>query len=70
MFKTDNVSQNFVTTSNLYCVWIRANETPGAPLVAVWVDSKMRAFEAEENGSATVVTDCRAAEEAEAVDTW
>lgn len=70
MFRTDKVSQNFVTTSDLYCVWIRANETPGAPLVAVWVDSKMRAFEAEENGSAPVVADCPAAEEAEAVDTW
>jgi hypothetical protein len=67
MFETDNAAQNFITTPNLYCVWIRANETPGAPLIAVWVDSKMRAFEAEGN-EGSVIKDCPAAEEAEAFD--
>jgi hypothetical protein len=67
MFKTDDVSQNFITTPNLYCVWIRATETPGAPLIAVWVDWKMRTFEAEGN-EASVNKDCPAADEAEAFD--
>ena len=68
MFETDNASQNFITTPNLYCVWIRANETREAPLIAVWVDSRMRAFEAEENEAGSVIKDCPAAEEAEAFD--
>jgi hypothetical protein len=45
MFKSESVLQDFVTRRALYCVWIRVNETPGAPLVSVWVDSEMRAFE-------------------------
>jgi hypothetical protein len=45
MFKSENVLAEFATTRALYCVWIRADETPGAPLVSVWIDSKMRAFE-------------------------
>lgn len=45
MFKNDNASLTFNTSESLYCVWIRANETPGAPLIAVWVDPQMRAFE-------------------------
>jgi hypothetical protein len=47
MFKTENTSQDFATRQALYCVWIPANETPGAPLVCVWMDSMMRAFECE-----------------------
>ena len=31
----------------LYCVWIAANERPNAPLVSVWIDPAMRAFEQE-----------------------
>jgi len=45
VFKSESVLRDFVTRQALYCVWIRANETPGAPLVSVWVDSEMRAFE-------------------------
>jgi hypothetical protein len=45
MFKSDNILDNWGTTQNLYCVWIRADETPSAPLIAVWMDTKMRAFE-------------------------
>ena len=28
----------------LYCAWIRQDERPGAPLVAVWMDPVMSAF--------------------------
>lgn len=31
--------------SSLYCQWIRESRRPGAPLVAVWIDSEMRVFE-------------------------
>ena len=31
--------------SSLYCQWIRESHRPGAPLVAVWIDSDMRGFE-------------------------
>jgi hypothetical protein len=54
MFKSENVLQEFATTRVLYCVWIRADETPGAPLVPVWIDSKMRAFEGPEEVARTV----------------
>ena len=68
MFKTDNASQDFITTSDLSCVWIRASGTSEAPLLAVWVDSKMRAFAAEENEAGSEIKDCPAAMEAEAFD--
>ena len=64
----NNASQNFVTTQDLYCVWIRATETPGAPLIAVWMDTKMRAFETAEGGGASMATRCPAIEEAKPLD--
>jgi hypothetical protein len=63
MFNNDNASQNFVTPPSLYCVWIRANETPGAPLVTVWMDSKMRAFEEAEMGCVEATVDSGPEEE-------
>ena len=68
MFKSDNASQNFSATLDLYCVWIRATETPGAPLIAVWIDRKMRAFEPLEGGSACVAREGGTPEAAEAFD--
>lgn len=65
MLKIYDASQNFATTQDLYCVWIRADEAPAAPLIAVWMDTKMRAFDTVEHGSASVATGCGAAEEAE-----
>lgn len=35
--------------SSLYCRWIRVEHREGAQLVAVWMDSEMRAFESEFN---------------------
>jgi hypothetical protein len=48
--------------SSLYCVWTKSEERNGAPLVAVWIDSEMRPFEAQflpekEHGTAHVVND-------------
>jgi len=45
MFKLSNSSQTFSARPNLYCVWMRANERSDAPLVRVWIDRSMRAFE-------------------------
>jgi hypothetical protein len=59
MFKSENALQDFVTTQALYRVWIRANETPVAPLVSVWVDSKMRAFENPGEAAWTITADLR-----------
>lgn len=57
MFKSENVSQEFVAGQVLYCVWISANETPGAPLVSVWIDSEMRAFEGPVEAAWTLAAD-------------
>jgi hypothetical protein len=46
MFKSENDLQ--ITKKELSCVWIRVNENPGAPLVCIWTDEKMRAFEEPE----------------------
>lgn len=57
MFKRENALQEFVTKQSLYCVWIRASETPGAPLVSVWIDSEMRAFEGSGDAAWTLAAD-------------
>jgi hypothetical protein len=38
--------------SSLYCVWTTRDGNPGSPLVAVWIDSSMRAFEMEASQAA------------------
>jgi len=38
--------------SSLYCVWTTRDGNPGSPLVAVWIDSSMRAFEMESSQAA------------------
>jgi hypothetical protein len=42
-----NNHKNLDERQSLYCVWIAASEQPGAPLVSVWIDPAMRAFERE-----------------------
>jgi hypothetical protein len=37
---------NSALRQDLYRVWIRAHEGPNAPLVSIWIDPAMRAFEA------------------------
>jgi len=31
--------------SSLYCVWTTRDGSPNSPLIAVWIDPSMRAFE-------------------------
>ena len=47
MISNNNTLQNLTSERALYRVWIRAHEGPNAPLVSVWIDSQMRAFEAD-----------------------
>ena len=42
-----NNQKNLDERQSLYCVWIAASEQPNAPLVSVWIDPAMRAFERE-----------------------
>jgi hypothetical protein len=55
MFKSENDLR--ITKQDLSCVWIRANENRGAPLVCIWTDAKMRAFEEPEAGSVEATVD-------------
>jgi hypothetical protein len=58
MFITNqNVPTSASASNKLYCVWIRANDNPGAPLVSVWIDPQIRAFtqQAQENDSHAAV---------------
>jgi len=61
MFKSENDLQ--ITKRELSCVWIRVNENPGAPLVCIWTDEKMRAFEEPETSSVEATVDSGPAEE-------
>jgi hypothetical protein len=45
MFATNKFQTIISTASGLYCAWIPANETPNAPLVCIWIDPRMTAFE-------------------------
>lgn len=47
MFKNNSIFSNLLNRRGLYRVWIRANEAENAPLVSVWIDPEMRAFEAQ-----------------------
>jgi hypothetical protein len=42
-----NNHKNVDERQSLYCVWIAASEQPNGPLVSVWIDPAMRAFERE-----------------------
>jgi hypothetical protein len=64
MFKSENVLPEFVTTRAVYCVWIRADEAPGAPLVSVWMDSETRAFEGRESQEWTLAPDAGPSDDA------
>jgi hypothetical protein len=64
MFKSESGLQEFVTTQAVYCVWIRADGTSGAPLVSVWIDSKMRAFEGPGAAAWIVAADAGLSEDA------
>lgn len=45
MFATNKFETIISTASGLYCTWIPANEAPNAPLVCIWIDPRMTAFE-------------------------
>jgi hypothetical protein len=57
MFRSKNDSRSIFPRQDLSCVWIRANESPDAPLVCIWTDAKMRAFEGPETGTVEATVD-------------
>jgi hypothetical protein len=36
-----------VPRPSLYCIWIRAHEGENAPLIRVWIDPSMTAFDSQ-----------------------
>jgi hypothetical protein len=47
MFVVENNSKNSLARHSLYSVWVRKDDHPGAPLVPIWIDPAMRAFESQ-----------------------
>ena len=45
MFDFNHATPDFAVRPRLYCVWTRANQEPNAPLVAIWIDREMTAFQ-------------------------
>jgi hypothetical protein len=45
VLQTFNKNLRGSKASSLYCVWVRKQQKPGAPLECVWIDSEMAAFE-------------------------
>ena len=44
MLQTVHKNDRALQASSLYCVWTPRDGNPDSPLVAIWVDSAMRAF--------------------------
>jgi hypothetical protein len=61
MFKSEKDLQ--IKNQDLSCVWIPVNENPGAPLMCIWTDAKMRAFEEPETGGVEATVKSGPAEE-------
>lgn len=47
MLQTVHNNYRVLQASSLYCVWTPRDGNPGSPLVAIWIDSAMTAFEGE-----------------------
>lgn len=47
MLQTVHNNSQATRASYLYCVWTPRDGNPGSPLVAIWIDSNMTAFERE-----------------------
>ena len=60
MFNSTSTLLNFANPQGLYRVWIRANEAQDAPLVSIWIDPEMRAFEPQGERSVRVARRGRA----------
>jgi hypothetical protein len=45
MEEMTKILKELVPRENLYCVWIREHEDETAPLIRVWIDPSLTAFE-------------------------
>jgi hypothetical protein len=52
MLQTIHKNYRAGEASSLYCIWTTRDGTPGSPLIAVWIDPSMRAFEGESSSTA------------------
>jgi hypothetical protein len=59
VYKKDHTGK----TSSLYCVWTTRDGTPGSPLITVWIDPSMRAFEGESSLTAESDSEAVSSEE-------
>jgi hypothetical protein len=61
-------SQNFMTREGLYRVWVPLRDDGKAPLISIWIDPTMAAFERQQrhaDSSPSAVSDSSIAEEIE-----
>ncbi|HWZ57055.1 MAG TPA: hypothetical protein VNZ63_13355 [Verrucomicrobiae bacterium] len=63
MFDFKNYTENSATRPGIYCVWIPACPGKETPLIRVWIDPSMSAFESQ---AATPDRDAAAASRDEA----
>ena len=56
MFGDINNSESCVARGGLYRVWIRAREGQHPPLVSLWIDPTMKAFEPQADESSSPLT--------------
>ncbi|MGD0965449.1 MAG: hypothetical protein ABSA57_16285 [Candidatus Acidiferrales bacterium] len=68
MHNFTNNCQNFATRPSPYCVWVPLHDDGRAPLVSIWIDPTMTAFECQQGHEDTGlygVSDCAIADEIE-----
>jgi hypothetical protein len=66
--KFENFAARQTQRQGLYCVWIRAQETQGAPMIAVWIDPRMRGMEEGASDAEPIVSPALTVGSEDAVD--
>jgi hypothetical protein len=61
-------SERFTSRSGLYCVWVPLRDDGKAPLVSIWIDSSMTAFEPRPQQEAIAVPEANEAAMADEFD--
>jgi hypothetical protein len=48
---TQHFTQQFTQQRGLYCVWVPAHNDGKAPLISIWIDPTMTAFDSQQESS-------------------